>query len=177
MSSPASVAKHPIHPMLVAFPIGLLNFSLFADLMHHSGNGKDAWKEVANRSMMGGIAGALAAAVPGFVDYLSLKGRAKKIGTAHMAMNLSIVGLYGYNLWRRTKSPESKLPVALSAIGSAGLFVSGWLGGELVYVHGSGVESEEERKKAEIEEKAIPEKPGEMQGEKTQVGRTTGVIR
>jgi uncharacterized membrane protein len=129
--------------MLVVFPLGLLNFSLAADLIHNSGKGGPIWKEVAKQTMGGGILGALAAAIPGFVDYLSLKGRARRVGTAHMALNLGIVGLFAYNFWRRTKSPEAPPPTLLSAAGAAGLVVSGWLGGELVYVHGAGVEKGE----------------------------------
>lgn len=146
MSSPASIGKHPIHPMLVVFPLGLLNFSLFADLLYASGKGGEVWKEVGERTLLGGIVGALAAAIPGFIDYLSLEGTAKKIGTAHMAMNLGLVGLSAFNLFKRLKSPQEPPPVALSAAGAAGLLVSGWLGGHLVYVHGAGVTRKEEEK-------------------------------
>ena len=144
MSSPASIGKHPIHPMFVVFPLGLLNFSLVADLMGNKAKNGKIWKEVATRTMAGGLIGALAAAVPGLIDFLSLKGKAQKIGTAHMGLNLGIVGLYGYNLLRRMKNPEDPPPVGLSLAGVAGLLVSGWLGGELVYVHRAGVASEEE---------------------------------
>ncbi len=148
MSSPASIAKHPIHPMLVVFPLGLLNFSLDADLIHLA-NRDPAWKEVATKTMLGGVVGALAAAVPGFIDYLTLKGKPKKIGTAHMALNLATAGIFAYNFSRRMKSPDAPAPIWLSILGAAGLAVSGWLGGQLVYVHGAAVEKEspEEQKK------------------------------
>ncbi len=144
MSSPASIGKHPIHPMLVVFPLGLLNFSFAADLIGKKAKDDTVWKEVAKRTMAGGVIGALSAAVPGLIDFLSLKGEARKVGAAHMALNLGIVGLFGYNLFRRMKDPEAAPPVGLSLAGVAGLLVSGWLGGELVYVHRSGVSSEEE---------------------------------
>ena len=144
MSSPASIGKHPIHPMLVVFPLGLLNFSCAADLIGKNGKNEKVWKEVAVRTMAGGVIGALGAAVPGLIDFLSLKGKAQKIGAAHMGLNLAIAGLFGYNLLRRLKNPEAPAPVGLSLAGVAGLLVSGWLGGELVYVHRAGVASEEE---------------------------------
>ncbi len=153
MASPASIAKHPIHPMFVVFPLGLLNFSLAADLIH-AANGDSKWKEIAKATMGGGILGALAAAIPGFIDYLTLKGKPKEVGTAHMAANLATVMLYSYNLLRRTKDPDDPVPLYLSALGTAGLIASGWLGGELVYVHGAAVEKGEEKK--EIEEQKTP---------------------
>ncbi len=154
MASPASIAKHPIHPMLVVFPLGLLNFSLAADMVH-AVKGDPKWKETAKASMEGGILGALAAAIPGFIDYLTLKGHEKKLATAHMGLNLAGVVLYSYNLWRRMKDPSDKMAVYLSAIGAAGLFASGWLGGELVHVHGIAVEPQESSGRIETKISAI----------------------
>lgn len=57
MKTPASIAGHPIHPMLVAVPIGLWIFSLVCDLVHRSGQG-DNWNIVALYTLAGGIAGA-----------------------------------------------------------------------------------------------------------------------
>ena len=74
MSSPASIGKHPIHPMLVVFPLGLLNFSCAADLIGKNGKNEKIWKEVAARTMAGGVIGALGAAVPR-ADRLSLPER------------------------------------------------------------------------------------------------------
>jgi uncharacterized membrane protein len=141
MASRASIAKHPIHPMLVAFPIGLWVFSLTGDIIYITGWGGVVWKDVAFYTMAGGIVGALVAAVPGFIDLLSLSGKRLKIGIAHMVINLSIVAIFAVNLWIRTKNiPNATLPVALSVIGVILLIVSGWLGGELIYVYGVAVE-------------------------------------
>jgi uncharacterized membrane protein len=70
MRTPASISKHPIHPMLIVFPIGLWIFSLVCDLLHLAGASGDAWLTVAFYSMVGGLIGALCAAVPGFIDLL-----------------------------------------------------------------------------------------------------------
>jgi len=57
-----------------------------------------------------------------------------------MGINLSLVVLFAINLWLRMGSePGAALPVILSVIGIAMLSVSGWLGGEMVYVHGAAV--------------------------------------
>ena len=71
MRTPASIFKHPIHPMLIVFPIGLWIFSLACDLIRLAGASGDAWSTVAFFSMIGGLIGALCAAVPGFIDLLS----------------------------------------------------------------------------------------------------------
>jgi len=148
MTSPASIRSHPVHPMLIAFPIGLWIFSLVADLIYHSVSRDPFWKEVAFYAMAGGIIGALLAAVPGFIDYLSISNRSvKRIATAHMTLNLVVVVLFLFNLGvRYSAAPQGEvLGVLLSIIGIVCLAVSGWLGGSLVYVHGVAVESQPSR--------------------------------
>ena len=178
MASRASVAKHPVHPMLVVFPIGLWTFSLMCDVAFATGWGGPVWNDMAFYTMAGGVVGALLAAVPGFIDYralkvverpaqvgavlpavpgfidyLALKGRIPSIALTHMLVNLAIVGLYGVNLFLRARStPGAVAPVVLSALSVVLLGISGWLGGELVYVHGIAVQpqpvSEERSRKA-----------------------------
>jgi uncharacterized membrane protein len=151
MRTPASIFKHPIHPMLIVFPIGLWIFSLACDLIRLAGVSGDAWSTVAFFSMIGGLVGALCAAVPGFIDLLFYKGGAppvKTIALAHMAINLIAVVLYAINIWLRASGPTNlgtslNAPVVLSIIGVALLFVSGWLGGQMVHVYGVGVEGRE----------------------------------
>ena len=146
MGSRASFLKHPIHPMLVPFPIALWIFSLISDAVYGLGWGGTLWNEMAFYTMAGGIVGALAAAVPGLIDYLSMSDQeTSKIAKIHMIVNLIVVGIFIADLWLRTMfAPGAGLPVVLSVIGVALLGFSGWLGGELVYVHGVGVESSAE---------------------------------
>ena len=142
MSTPASVRNHPIHPMLIVFPIGLWVFSLVCDVIYHAGAHDPFWKAAAFYAMAGGIIGALLAAIPGFIDYLSMRERqVKKIATTHMVLNLIVVALFLFNLGLRYNgSPSNEMfGVALSVIGIAVLCVSGWLGGSLVYEHGVGI--------------------------------------
>lgn len=142
MATPASIAKHPIHPMLIPFPIALWIFSFICDVVYALGWGGALWKDMAFVSMAGGVIGALVAAVPGYLDYRSLAARdVQRIGWWHMVINLSIVILFTINLWLRVDSEEGAvLPFILSLLGIAMLGISGWLGGELVYVHGVAVE-------------------------------------
>ena len=151
MRTPASIFKHPIHPMLIVFPIGLWIFSLACDLIRLAGASGDAWSTVAFFSMIGGLIGALCAAVPGLIDLLFYKGGApplKKVALTHMAINLTAVVLYAINIWLRASGPANlgtslSAPVVLSIIGVALLCVSGWLGGQMVHVYGVGVEGRE----------------------------------
>jgi len=151
MRTPASIFKHPIHPMLIVFPIGLWIFSLACDLIRLAGASGDAWSTVAFFSMIGGFVGALCAAVPGFIDLFYYKGGAppvKKIALTHMAINLTAVVLYAINIGLRLRDPAAadssmSLALLLSIIGVALIFVSGWLGGQMVHVYGVGVEGRE----------------------------------
>ncbi|MGH7587498.1 MAG: DUF2231 domain-containing protein [Gemmatimonadota bacterium] len=142
MASPASIGKHPIHPLLVPLPIGLWIFSLVCDAVYAFVSTEVFWDRMAFWTILGGIVGALLAAVPGFIDFLSLTDpRVKRIALTHMLVNLTTVALYAVNLWLRTTSPPGAgTPVVLSIVGVLLLAVAGWLGGELVFRHGVAVE-------------------------------------
>ena len=138
----ARIGKHPIHPMLIPFPIALWIFSLFCDVVYLMVSGNTFWADAAFYTMAGGIIGALFAAPFGLVDFLALTdANVKRIGKAHMVINLVLVVLFALDLWlRKIGMPIGGWPVVLSATGIILLAVSGWLGGEMVYVHGVAVE-------------------------------------
>ena len=142
MSSPASVKKHPLHPMLVGLPIGLWVFALVCDTVAASGaNGP--WSSVALYSVAGGIVGAILAAVPGLIDYFSIDEAAmRRIATFHLVVNVGALIVFAVNLWSRfALPPTSVVPLLLSILGVVGLGVGGWRGGEMVYVKGMAVEA------------------------------------
>lgn len=141
MTTPASVAKHPIHPMLVVFPIGLWVFSLVSDLIL-IGGGAERWNDVAFYTLAGGVIGALLAAVPGLFDMLAITDpNVRSIARNHMILNLLAVAVFAFNLYLRVAgAPGARLPVALSVVGIILIALSGWLGGEMVYIHGVGVD-------------------------------------
>ena len=146
MSTPASIKGHPIHPMLIVFPVGLWIFSLIADLVYLVGWGGPVWKQVALYTIGGGIVGALLAAIAGFTDWRSIRDpRVRRIATSHMAANLIVVALFGLSFWLRLSNPLGALPVGVSGVATILLGVGGWLGGHMVYVHGMGVAREATR--------------------------------
>ena len=142
MRTPASIAGHPIHPMLIVFPVGLLIFSLICDLISTRSADPATWALVAFYTMVGGFIGALVAAVPGLIDLLSLADKAiKKTAITHMSINLVAVALYAVNIWlRASATTNTGTPLLLSVVGVALLAVSGWLGGKMVHEHGVGVD-------------------------------------
>ena len=145
MRTPAQIAGHPIHPMLVALPIGMWVFSLAADLIAPRTASPDTWHAAALYTMVGGIIGALAAAVPGLIDLLSLREPGiKRTALTHMGINLTVVALYVVNAWMRsTESLSPNAALGLSVVSIALLLVSGWLGGKMVYEAGVAVNTED----------------------------------
>jgi uncharacterized membrane protein len=148
-SARAKIAGHPVHPMLIVFPIGLFITSFIFDLVYLAA-GDPFWYRTAFWTMLIGFIGTLAAALPGFADYLSLspKTEARRIATYHMVVGMSLAALYFVNLMVRdwgaigaNRTPW--LPVGLNLLGVLLISVQGWLGGELVYRHGVGVEDKD----------------------------------
>jgi uncharacterized membrane protein len=146
MQTRAVVAEHPVHPMLIPFPIALWIFSLASDLIYLFGFGGSVWKDIALYTMIGGIIGGVAAAIPGYIDYRSLTDPViARVAQMHMVINVGLVFLFTINAGLRVlNGADALLPVFLSLLGIAGLGVSGWLGGELVYVKGVAVQPDQE---------------------------------
>lgn len=146
MRTPASIAHHPVHPMLVPFPIGLWIFSFICDLIFAFGAHTPVWKTVALYGMVGGTIGALAAAIPGLIDLLSLPPGPRRTAIIHMSINLTIVVLFAINIWWRISAGDEGAaangPTWLSLVAILLLLVSGWLGGKLVYESGVAVDTD-----------------------------------
>lgn len=146
MSTPASIAKHPIHPMLVVFPLGLLFTAVVFDVLTRL-TGAEIWRTLAFYDIAAGVIGGLIAAGPGLIDYFTLVGRARTLGTWHMVINVATILIFAVSLVLRTQwgaqwvPAGSSLPQALTIVGAVSLGAGGWLGGHIVYVYGVGVEA------------------------------------
>src|SRR5438477_5829807 len=96
--------RHPLHPLLVHFPIGLFFFSFALDIAHLIFRSAPALVAGAYYSMTLGVIGALIAAVPGFADYSEIRSGhpAKQTAILHMLLNLGALLLYAANLYLRS---------------------------------------------------------------------------
>lgn len=142
MESKARALGHPIHPVLVVFPLGLFATSVIFDLIRLAGAGEEF--SLAAFYMIGaGIVGGLVAAVFGFVDWLYIPGgtRAKRIGLLHGLGNVVVTALFAASWLIRLGDPRAFHAGALvvAVLGAGLAFVAGWLGGELVDRLGVGV--------------------------------------
>ena len=148
MRATANIAGHPIHPMLIPFPIGLWVFSFVADLIF-LWRGNPVWAEyIAFYTLLAGIIGAALAAVFGIVDWLGLRGTdAVPTANYHAVFNVVALLIFIASCYLRTVSGmhttggSFKIPFLLSLIGIILIAISGYLGGELVFRYGVGVEA------------------------------------
>jgi len=142
MRSKLSIAGHPLHPTLVALPIGLFVWTFIADLVY-LGRDKDAtWYDISFWTSVAAIVTALVAALPGFGDYFTMARHtdARGMATTHMLLNLATVAVFivaAALMWDDGAVEGGRLTgvVILHAIGVGMLALSGWLGGEMVYKH------------------------------------------
>jgi uncharacterized membrane protein len=143
MHSRAKIAGHPIHPMLIVFPLGLLATSFFFDLIY-LGTRNTGWSQASFYMIAAGVIGGLGAAVFGLVDWLGIPSgtRAKFIGAWHGLGNVVVTGLFVVSWLMRFNDPTrpSSTAIILSLISVFLALVTGWLGGELVDRMGVGVD-------------------------------------
>src|SRR6202165_1634495 len=125
-----------------AFPIGLLVFSLFCNLIYMLGSRQPMWCTLALCTMGGGIIGAALAALPGFVEFLSIHDAlTKSLAWKHMFANVTGLVVFVVAFWVQYQngSPNPSA-VLLSPFGVLSIAIGGWLGSEMVYVNGMAVE-------------------------------------
>ncbi len=140
--STARIGGHPIHPMLIPFPIVCFIGTLVTDIVFLS-NHDPAWA-IASRYLLGiGIVMAALAAVAGLTDFMGdTRIRHASDALKHMLANVTAVILEIVNFFLRLHSDAAigRVGVYLSVIVVLILLYSGWKGGDLVYRHGIGVE-------------------------------------
>ena len=144
MESRIKVAGHPLHPMLIVFPLGLLATAIAFDIAALTSGDSD-WYHISFWLIAPGILGGLLAAVPGLVDWLAIPKdtRAKAIGLWHAGGNVVVLLLFAVSWFLRRANGEVPTGVALVRSFAAIVLalVTGWLGGELVDRLGVGVDN------------------------------------
>src|SRR5665213_252096 len=142
MSKTVKAFGHPIHQMLIVFPLGLLATSVIFDILYFSQNELD-FATTSYYTMAAGIVGAVLAAIFGLVDWINIPSstRAKSVGLWHGSGNVLVTLLFlmSWYLRRPTHVPDSTT-FSLSVIGVLLALVTGWLGGEVVRRLGTGVD-------------------------------------
>jgi uncharacterized membrane protein len=143
MKSAARVMGHPIHPMLIPYPFAFLSAAAVFDVAAATKR-SDELAQTASHLRLAGIASALVAALPGFVDYVTRvpAGPPRRTATTHMLSNLSALGCFAAAAWT-TRDRPNPTTLGLQVVGTALLSLGGWLGGDLVYHHQIGVDPEE----------------------------------
>jgi uncharacterized membrane protein len=142
MEARAKLMGHPVHQMLIVFPLGLLGMSVVFDLIFLASE-TQIFSAVAYWMMVAGIVSGLLAAPFGFIDWLGIPAgtRAKRVGAMHGLGNVIVLLLFlGSLLLRgddRAIPPAAAYVCSFLAVGLA--LVTAWLGGELVDRLGIGV--------------------------------------
>jgi uncharacterized membrane protein len=143
VESKAKLFGHPVHPMLIPFPLGLLGMAVIFDVLAVVA-GQTSLGLAAHSMIAAGIITGLIAAIPGAIDWSAIPSgtRAKQIATTHGLGNVIIVVLFtiAWLLRRQTPDDPSGLPLILELIALVGAVATGWLGGELVDRLGVGVD-------------------------------------
>lgn len=137
----STLAGHPLHPMLIVAPAALIPFGFILDAMYRS-TGKSSYSNAAYYSLVGGLAGGVAAAGAGVMDYLTIQPETevKRTANMHAILNASALALTAANVVRRNNMPEHRGgSIAMSALAAAGVLISGWFGGKMVYEQGMRV--------------------------------------
>jgi uncharacterized membrane protein/nitrite reductase/ring-hydroxylating ferredoxin subunit len=143
MKSRASLKSHPIHPILIGFPIAFFVGALVIDVLSLVLD-KPTLRPTGYHLVIAGIIGALMAAVPGFIDFLNTvppDSTAKKRAAKHGILNTTNLLLFIVIFFLK-KNNSVSLPViiVLELIGVGIMMVAGWLGGTLVYRNQIGVD-------------------------------------
>lgn len=144
MESKTKLFGHPVHPMLVVFPLGLFATAVVFDILYLS-TANPAFPTVSFYIIAAGVIGGLLAAIFGFIDWLALPNntRAKRIGLWHGIGNFVIVVMFALSWLLRMDNPNfvpDSLALLLTFAGVGLALITWWIGGELVYRLGVAVD-------------------------------------
>jgi len=150
MKSKASLNGHPIHPMLIPFPLALWVTSFVVDVLFYFLR-HPTLLVISKFMIAAGCIGAVAAAIPGIIDWLAIKnGDVKKVANWHARLNIAALVVFAISLFLRLGSYSElvgrnlTIPFLLSLVGVILISISGWLGGELAFRYGVGQTGNEE---------------------------------
>ena len=148
MHSKVKIAGHPVHPMLIAFPVAFYTATLVCYIVYSS-NQNPFWFKVAVVANIAGAVMAAVAAIPGFIDWLFIPSgsKAKKTGLFHMVCNVLALVCFGVTAWLECPkwddtNPGLGIAIPLTAVGFILTLTAGFLGWTLVQKHHVGIDME-----------------------------------
>ena len=143
MRSRAVIGNHPIHPMLIPFPIAFLTGSVVFDIASRVLSSESLYT-TAGHCMIAGVVMGLLAAIPGLIDFTSIlpeNSRAKDKATYHIIVNtVALIAFLVAFLARPPFAARNFITVLPAYVGFLFLTVGGWLGGSLVYEEKVGID-------------------------------------
>jgi len=147
ITSTLAIFGHPIHPIIVIFPIGFLSAGALADVGYWL-TGDDFWARAAIWLIGGGVLAAIASAITGMFDFIRIpRARKRQAGWIHVALNVGALVLSIINWFLRLGDPaDFVLPwgLVISLVVGVLLMASGWFGGELMWRHKVGIVGSDE---------------------------------
>ncbi|MDB9526118.1 DUF2231 domain-containing protein [Oscillatoria sp. CS-180] len=142
ITSSVAILGHPIHPVIVIFPIAFLSGAAGTDLGYWLTKG-EFWAQASIWLLGVGLLSGAGAAITGMFDFVRIpRSRSRQAGWAHMILNVIVLVLSIGNFFLRLASPEANiLPIGLtlSWVVAGLLMASGWYGGELMFRHKVGI--------------------------------------
>jgi len=143
MRSRIHIKGHPLHPILVAFPIAFFIGALIFDVLAFI-QGNDSFWQTGYYLLVAGIAFAVLAAIPGIVDFFSVvppKSSGKKRAAKHGILNVIMLLIFMAVWFYRNDGDASPLIILIAeGVGVILMGISGWLGGTLVHRNQIGVD-------------------------------------
>ena len=139
--STVTVMRHPVHPMMVVFPLSFMTSTLLADVLYLVTE-RAFWAEASLWLAAGGLLSGLAAGMVGMIDFFTMPAvRRRVIAWSHFLAAVMALALAGANVQLRWDDPAAAVwPVGLMLAGTMAAIVgfAGWLGGTLTFKHGIG---------------------------------------
>lgn len=143
MAGKINFLGHPVHPMLIVFPLGLLPAAVACDIIYWATHNPN-WGHIAYWLIAAGVISGVLAAIFGFADWWALDSgtRAKRLGVYHLVVNDIMLILFALSWWLRRGAPDVPTPITsgLAIVALVFGLIGGWLGGELVYRLSVGVD-------------------------------------
>ncbi|MBO9684511.1 MAG: DUF2231 domain-containing protein [Flavisolibacter sp.] len=168
MYSKVKIFGHPVHPMLVAFPITLYTAAMVCYIVYNN-NADMFWFKAGLAANIAGVCMAVLAALPGFIDWLNIPSdtKPKRTGVTHLVFNVLALALFAinaamlYNEWNDT-TPQLYYALPLTIAGFVCTLVAGFMGWTLVQTHHVGVDEPRETIRTEREERMAGSELGQQ---------------